>query len=116
MDWLVSFFLITIGGMLLLWAIGYGLSWIIPTKFVDWYAHWKRDGFMDVMLTMAGQAFTFFLWLAVVQSAIKDGPIMVSAVELGEANTEIIIVGILGFIIFTIHAAMQWRILRRCGK
>jgi hypothetical protein len=87
------------------------ISYMLPDRFVEWYAG-KRDNAVDLGVSLLSLAFGSIIFDLIRRSVMVDGWVHISAVEFNEGIYELIVLGL--FIpIIVIHLSMQFAILRR---
>ena len=115
-NWIIGYFLVTLLVPLVMLIIVYTVSRLIPIRYVKWYTN-KKDGLFDLIAALFGMIMSYYLLLAVGSSLYHNGSIQISAVELGEAQVEIVVLsGIL--LILLNHSVIQLRLImdRRVNK
>ena len=116
MNYLVGYFILTLLVPAVMIVCIWGLNYLVPRKYLIWYKD-RKDNLFDLLSSLFGLIMGYYCLLAVGYSYITDGPIQVTAVEMHEAEVEIIIL-VLVFILLMNHSVLQMRYIwdRRKNK
>ena len=114
MKYIVGYFILTLIVPAIMLVSIWGLNYLIPNRYLKWYTD-KKDDLFDLIAALFGLIMGYYCLLAVGYSYITNGPVMVTAVELGEAEPEIILL-LLVFILLFNHSIMQIRIISNRRK